>query len=100
MTTVVDASVVVAALVDTGPVGAWAEAQLVGGPLAAPHLMPVEAANILRRATRTGQLSTDSATLAHRDLLALRVELFPYSPCAARLRAPLDRHGIRRVPAG
>lgn len=62
--------------------------------------MPVEAANILRRATRTGQLSTDSATLAHRDLLALRVELFPYSPCAARLRAPLDRHGIRRVPAG
>lgn len=35
MTVVVDASVVVAALLDTGPVGAWAESQLLAGPLAA-----------------------------------------------------------------
>jgi len=32
----------------------------------------------------TGDLSPDSAALAHADLLALRVELFPYAPLADR----------------
>ena len=36
---VVDAALVVAALVDTGPDGVWAESTLLGGGLAAPHLM-------------------------------------------------------------
>lgn len=81
---VVDASTVVAALVDAGPLGAWAEAVLVAGPLAAPHLMPAEAANILRRTALAGDLSADVAALAHDDLLALRVELFPYAPLASR----------------
>lgn len=85
MTTVVDASTVVAALVDDGPDGLWAEAMIGGGALAAPHLMPIEATNILRRASLSGQLSDDTATLAHADLLALRVELFPYEPFAARV---------------
>jgi len=49
VTLVVDAGFVVAALVDDGPLGRWADGLLVSGPLAAPHLMPVEAANILRR---------------------------------------------------
>lgn len=85
MTVVVDASVVVAALIDAGPVGAWAEALLVSGPLAAPHLMPVEAANVLRRAALAGDISADAASLAHEDLVSLRLELFPYSSCAARV---------------
>lgn len=85
MTVVVDASVVVAALVDGGPDGTWAD-QLVGSDhLAAPHLMPVEVANILRRAVRSGQVSADVASLAHADLAALRVELFAYEPFAARV---------------
>ena len=50
MILVVDASVVVAALVDTGPTGIWAESFLTAESLNAPYLMPVEAANILRRA--------------------------------------------------
>jgi predicted nucleic acid-binding protein len=53
--------------------------------LAAPHLMPVEAANILRRAALAGDISADVASLAHTDLLDLRVEFFPYQPCAARV---------------
>lgn len=85
MTVVVDASVVVAALIDTGPLGAWAEAQVLAGPLAAPHLMPVETANILRRASLAGEISADTASLAHRDLLSLRLRLFPYSACAGRV---------------
>jgi len=85
VTLIVDASAVVAALVDSGVHGRWAEAMLTAGPLAAPHLMPVEAANILRRAVFAGQLSQDSAALAHSDLLQLRVELLPYSPVAKRI---------------
>lgn len=84
MTLVVDASLVVAALVDSGPEGTWAEEVLAGDPLAAPHLMPVEAANILRRASLAGDISEDTASLAHADLLALPVELFPYPPFARR----------------
>ena len=85
MTAVVDASVIVAALVDDSPVGRWAEALVAGEPVAAPHLMPVEAANILRRAALAGDVSDDIATLAHGDLVALPAELFPYEPFAARV---------------
>ena len=85
MTLVADASVVVAALVDSGPVGAWAERMLEGDDVAAPHLMPAEVANLLRRAALAGKVSADTAALAHADLVALPVELFPYAPCAGRV---------------
>lgn len=85
MTLVVDASAVVAGLTDRGTDGLWAESLLAGEPLAAPHLMPVEAANILRRAALAGDISSEVLSLAHIDLLDLRVELFPYQPCAARV---------------
>jgi len=92
MTVVVDASVVVAGLASTGATGQWAESVLAAGPLAAPHLMPVEAASILHRAELAGDISADAASLAHADLRRLRVEYFPYDPFAERiweLRSPL-----------
>lgn len=82
---VVDASVVVAALVDEGPDGRWAEELLGSGGLIAPHLMPVEVANILRRAVQHGDLSNEIASLAHGDLMLLPVELFPYAPFGPRV---------------
>lgn len=82
---VVDASVLVAALVDQGRDGTWALELLSTDQLAAPHLLHAEVANILRRAVLSGDLSADSAALAHGDLLALHVELFPYAPFAARV---------------
>ena len=85
MTLVVDASCVVAALADDGPDGRWAEAQLADNALAAPHLMLVEAADILRRAVLAGDLSADVGSLAHADLLLLRVGLFSYEPFADRV---------------
>jgi len=85
LTLVVDASVVVVALVDGGPDGTWAEGLLASGDLAAPHLMPVEVANVLRRASLAGEVSSDVASLAHADLLELRVELFPYDLLAPRV---------------
>ena len=87
MTLVVDASVVVAALVDGGEAGRWAEEVLLEDHLVAPHLMPVEVANILRRAARAGELSPDAATLAHVELQTLPVDLFPYGPFASRVWA-------------
>ena len=91
MTVVVDASVVVAALASADATGTWAESVLAGEPLAAPHLMPVEAASILHRAELAGEISADAASLAHADLRRLRVEYFPYDPFAERiweLRSP------------
>ncbi len=85
MTVVIDASAVVAALTDDGPDGEWAASELLGEGLAAPHLMPVEAANILRRAVLAGGLSPDVAAMAHDDLVQLRVDLFPYEPHAQRV---------------
>jgi predicted nucleic acid-binding protein len=85
MTLVIDASLVVSALVDTSSTGNWAETILLTGPLNAPHLMPAEVANILRRAVARGEITADVASMAYADLLDLRVELFPYAPFAARM---------------
>jgi predicted nucleic acid-binding protein len=85
MTLVIDSGLVVAALVDSGPDGTWADHLLATDDLAAPHLMPVEAANVLRRATMTGEIAAETAALAHADLLNLRVELFAYEPFATRV---------------
>ncbi len=85
MTLVVDSGLVVAALVDSGPVGTWADHLLATDDLAAPHLLPVAVANVLRRATIAGEISADTAALAHADLLSLRVELFAYEPFATRV---------------
>jgi predicted nucleic acid-binding protein len=85
MMLVVDATLVAAALVDGGPVGAWADGLLGLSVLLAPHLMPVEVASILRRAALHGDISFDTAAMAHADLLSLRVQLFPYTPFADRV---------------
>jgi predicted nucleic acid-binding protein len=85
VTLVVDASTVVAALIDRGASGIWAEELVARESLAAPHLMPVEVANILRRGALAGDVSVEAAALAHADLALLRVELFPYQPFASRV---------------
>jgi len=54
MTLVVDSSLVVAALVDGGQVGTWADHLLATDDLAAPHLMHAQAADVLRRAAVAG----------------------------------------------
>jgi predicted nucleic acid-binding protein len=88
MSLVVDASVLVAATADGGPDGTWAaEALEVGGPLVAPHLVLVEATNILRRLERSKDLTRLEAGAARRDLLRLDLELFPFEPFADRVWA-------------
>lgn len=92
---VVDASVLVAAALDTGPTGRWAEQRLLDLQMAAPHLVLAEASNILRRAALAGDVTDREATLAHADLMALDVELLPFEPFAPRvwsLRANLTAY--------
>jgi predicted nucleic acid-binding protein len=84
VTLAIDASLVVAALVDSGDEGTWADQLLGSDALIAPHLLPVEVDNVLRRAAIAGDISADSASLAHADLLALRIDLFAYEPFAER----------------
>ncbi|MYF50847.1 MAG: type II toxin-antitoxin system VapC family toxin [Gammaproteobacteria bacterium] len=87
MTQVVDASVLVAALVDDGEDGRWSEISIGRDALVAPELLLVESSNILRRLERAGIISNIEANAAHSDLLRLDVELFPFAPFAKRVWA-------------
>jgi predicted nucleic acid-binding protein len=82
---VVDASLLVAAVADAGADGAWAESVLREGDLVAPHLVLVEATNILRRLELAGRLSRLEAGDAARDLTLLELALAPFAPFAERV---------------
>jgi len=82
---VLDASVLVAAAVDDGPEGRWAEQLIATDQLVAPHLALAETTNILRRLERAGRLSPGQADNARQDLLRLDLELFPFAPFADRI---------------
>lgn len=81
---VCDASAVVAALLDAGSDGQWASEAISGADLAAPSVFPFEAANIIRRHARAELISAEYASQAHRDLLDLPVEEWPYALVADR----------------
>lgn len=82
---VVDASVLIAGLVDSGTDGGWAERILIEGLLIAPHLAIVESLNILRRLELAGQLTSLEAASAQRDLKDLEIELMPVRPFEDRI---------------
>lgn len=92
---VVDASTVVAALVDDGSIGRWAEDSLTAAVLAAPHLLPAEVTNVIRRALAAGEISAQDAALALVDLADIDIVLFDFAPFATRvweLRANLSAY--------
>jgi len=82
---VVDASVLVAALVDSGKDGVWSEQVIAGGFLVAPHLAIVECLNILRRLELAGQVGQLEAAAAQRNLYELEIELMPIRPFEDRI---------------
>ena len=85
MSTVIDSSVVIAALVDSGPHGDWAEEVLASGWLLAPELVRAEATNIFRRLERAKLITTPEANAAQDDLMQLDIDLFPFEPFAGRI---------------
>ena len=97
MSIAVDSSVLVAALVDSGPHGAWAETILAGGSLYAPELARAEATNIFRRLERAKLITTPEANAARDDLMQLDIDLFPFEPFADRIWAL--RHNVTSYDA-
>ena len=94
---VVDASVLVAFLVDSGDEGTWAESIVAENSLIGPELVMVETSNILRRLEQAEELSRSEADGGHRDLLQLDLELFPFAPYAERVWAL--RHNLTSYDA-
>jgi predicted nucleic acid-binding protein len=82
---VVDSSVLVAALVDSGPNGIWAEDVLANSPLPGPELVRAEATNVLRRLEGSKQITTPEANAAHEDLRQREIALFAFDPFADRI---------------
>jgi predicted nucleic acid-binding protein len=81
---VLDSSAVVALLADRGTSGEWAAATVQGRRVAAPWLMPFEAGNSLRRRELAGDIDATASTLAHDELLSMRVDLWPHGRLADR----------------
>ncbi len=82
---VIDSSALVAVLVDAGEAGEWVARSTADHLLAAPDLVLFEAANVLRRLERNGTLPPSEAVLAHADLLALPLQLWPYAVLGPRV---------------
>ena len=87
MSVVLDASVLVAALVDSGSAGSWAEQVLSQGDLFAPELLPAEAVNTLRRLEQAREITTAEANAAEEEIGVLPLTLFPFAPFAERVWA-------------
>lgn len=81
---IVDASVVLAALTDPSAVGRWARGVTSVGHLDAPHLMPVEVCQALRRLVMQGRQSGQNAEAAMVGLAEIASELHEFEPFAAR----------------
>ena len=85
MNAVVDAAAAVAALVDSGPHGEWAESVVAANALAAPEPVLAESTNILLRLEQAETISRIEANGAQADLLGMDIELFPFAPFARRV---------------
>ena len=82
---VLDASALIAALIDGDREGTWAESLIEPHDLAAPELILAEATNILRRLELSSEIGAAEAEWAHELLLQLDIHLFPYHPFAERI---------------
>ena len=85
MSVVVDSSVVIAALIDTGPLGEWAEQILEDHDLYAPEHLRLGTANVLRRLERGKEISEQEANAAFEDLVELDVELHAFEAFSERV---------------
>jgi predicted nucleic acid-binding protein len=81
---VVDASVLVPALADDGADGDTARTRLRGQSLAAPELIDLETASVIRRSLVTGRLDDRRAQLALTDLVELPLRRAPHRALLTR----------------
>ncbi len=81
---VVDASVLVVALADDGADGDHARQRLRGEELAAPELIDLEVASVLRKQFAMGSLDSRRAQLSLTDMADLAIQRTPHLPLLAR----------------
>ena len=81
---VVDASVLAVALADDGADGDRARQRLKGEELAAPELVDLEVASVLRKQLAVGSLDSRRAQLSLADLADLAIQRAPHLPLLAR----------------
>lgn len=82
MALVLDASCVVAALLSADSNGNWARDILLTDDLVAPELILAEVGCVLRKLELSKAISQLEAAAAHRDLLRIEIQFFPYAPLA------------------
>lgn len=85
MTLVVDASVIARVVQAASDEQAAAWRLLANRELVAPHILPAEVANTLRRNERMGDLPGGMAELAMADVAAMNIEYLAYGPCSDRI---------------
>lgn len=85
MTLVLDSSAVVAALLDDGPDGRQALLAIRDGGLVAPHILPAEVTNVVRRLVAAGEITTEAGVLALEDLAGLGISYVPFDPFRGRV---------------
>ena len=81
---VVDASILAVALGDGGRDGDSARARLSGEQIAAPELIDLEVASVLRKQVAARSLTVARAKQALSDLLALSMQRAPHRPLLER----------------
>ncbi|MDR2378555.1 MAG: type II toxin-antitoxin system VapC family toxin [Bifidobacteriaceae bacterium] len=86
---VVDASAVLAALLTED--GDLAAARMAETEMAAPHLLPFDVANVVRRWWSAGVLTQSAAELALDSFGLLDIELWPFEAVASRVWARRGR---------
>lgn len=82
---VLDASVVVGALIDSGITGRWCRHQLAVAQLHAPHLLPAEVTSVLRRVLSEDPTQRSAVQQALADLPDLGIELHEFLPLRNRV---------------
>lgn len=73
-----------AVLTGGGPHGTWAKSVLTES-VVAPHVMPVEVTNALRREALRKEITDDVASMTLGLLVNFPVELFPFEPFVERV---------------
>lgn len=81
---VVDASVLVTALVDEATDGRVARLRLAGQRLVGPDLLPLEVLSVIRRRCQSGALTARRGELAIGDLSDLPVQYIPHNALLRR----------------
>jgi predicted nucleic acid-binding protein len=84
---VIDASTMVAALLNADAAGRWARDLASSGALVAPQLLAAEVASTLRRHVLTGALTATDGALALEEMSDLAVDLVPFDPLRSRVWA-------------